>query len=166
MTSKGWLGAAVALALAPCTVSAQAFLTERNIALNAAYEAASGALTQCRKDGLRVTVTVLDRNARTRVVLHDDGASPHTVENSLRKAFTALTFRQPSGEAGKRFTSNPANLGFLHLTNVTTLAGGLPILAGNEVVGAIGISGAPSGDMDAVCAQVGIDRIAKALAGG
>jgi uncharacterized protein GlcG (DUF336 family) len=165
MTSKMWFSLAVSMALAPY-VHAQGLLTERNISLNTAYEAASGALTQCRKDGFRVTVTVLDRSGRTRVVLHDDGASPHTVENSMRKSYTALAFRQPSGDAGKRFTSDPINLGFLHLDKVTTLAGGLPIRAGNEIVGAIGISGAPMGDQDAVCAQVGIDRIAKSLTGG
>lgn len=166
MTSKSWFGLAVSMALAPAAVYAQALLTERNLALNAAYDVASGALAQCRKDGFRVTVTVLERGGRTRVVLQDDGASPHTVENSLRKAYTALTFRQPSGDAGKRFTANPANLGFLHLSNVTTLPGGLPIRAGNEVVGAIGISGAPMGEQDAACAQVGIDRIAKELKPG
>jgi uncharacterized protein GlcG (DUF336 family) len=165
MIRKSGFGLAVFMALASSAVVAQALLTERNLALNAAYDVASGALAQCRKEGLRVTVTVLERNGRTRVVLQDDGASPHTVENSMRKAFTALTFRQPSGDAGKRFTSNPNNLGFLHLDRVTTLAGGLPIRAGNEVVGAIGISGAPMGDQDAACAQVGIDRIAKELGG-
>jgi uncharacterized protein GlcG (DUF336 family) len=166
MIRNSRFGLAVFTALASSAVVAQVLITERNIALNAAYDVASGALAQCRKDGLRVTVTVLERNGRTRVVLQDDGASPHTVENSMRKAFTALTFRQPSGEVGKRFTSNPMNLGFLHLDRVTTLAGGLPIRAGNEVVGAIGISGAPMGEQDAVCAQIGIDRIAKELGGG
>jgi uncharacterized protein GlcG (DUF336 family) len=153
------------IACMPGAINAQALLTERNLSLNAAYDIAAGAMEQCRKDGLRVTITVLDRNARTKVVLQDDGASPHTAENSMRKSFTALTFRQPSGEAGKRFTSNPLNEGFLHLDKVTTLAGGLPIRAGNEVVGAIGISGAPLGDQDAVCAQAGIDRVAKSLGG-
>jgi uncharacterized protein GlcG (DUF336 family) len=166
MMRKKWIGLAACAILTPGAANAQALLTERNISLNAAYDAASGALGQCRKDGFRVTVTVLDRSGRTRVVLHDDGASPHTVENSMRKSYTALTFRQPSGDAGKRFTSDPIFLGFLHLDRVTTLAGGLPIRAGNEVVGAIGISGAPMGEQDAVCAQVGLDRIAKSLTGG
>jgi uncharacterized protein GlcG (DUF336 family) len=167
MPSRKWMALAVAAALIPSTGHAQtALVTERNISLNAAREAANGALEQCRKDGHRVTVTVLDRGGRARVVLHDDGASPHTIENSLRKTYTALTFRQPSGEAGKRFTSSPANAGFLYLDKVTTIEGGLPIRAGNEVVGSIGVSGAPSGDRDAVCAQSGIDRIAKALGAG
>ncbi|MEN3363274.1 MAG: hypothetical protein V7606_548 [Burkholderiales bacterium] len=166
MTNKRLMALATCIAWVPCIIHAQALLTERNISLNAAYEAASAALAQCRKDGLRVTVTVLERSGMTRVVLRDDGTSPHTIENSLRKGYTALTFRQPSADAGKRFASNPVFLGFLHLDKVTTLAGGLPIRAGNEVVGAIGISGAPMGEQDAACAQVGLDHIAKSLSGG
>jgi uncharacterized protein GlcG (DUF336 family) len=111
-------------------------------------------------------VTVLDRSGQTKVVLHDDGANPHTIENSLRKAYTSLTFRVPSGEYGKRVTANPTLAGALHLDKITTLEGALPIRAGNQLVGAIGVSGAPGGDKDAVCAQSGIDRIAKGLGDG
>jgi uncharacterized protein GlcG (DUF336 family) len=166
MISAKCMTVVIAAALVPCAGYAQTLVTERNISLNAAREAANAALDQCHKDGFRITVTVLDRNARSKVVLHDDGASPHTIENSFRKTYTALTFRQSSGDAGKRFTSDPANAGFLYLENVTTIAGGLPIRAGNDVVGSIGVSGAPKGDQDAICAQAGIDRIAKGLAGG
>jgi uncharacterized protein GlcG (DUF336 family) len=168
MENKKWMGFAVCMALAQFAghaAHAQVVITERNISLNAAYEAASGAMEQCRKDGFRVTVTVLDRSGRTKVVLHDDGASPHTIENSLRKTYTALTFRRPSGDAGKWFLSNPANVGFLYLDKVTTIEGGLPIRVGNDVIASIGVSGAPSGDRDAICAQVGIDRIVKGLKG-
>jgi uncharacterized protein GlcG (DUF336 family) len=140
-------------------------VTERTLSLNAAHEAAMAALEQCRKDGYKVTVTLLNRAGRTTVVLHDDGANPHTVENSLRKAYTSRTFRTPSGEYGKRVTSNPTAAGALHLTNISTLEGALPIMAGQELVGAIGVSGAPGGDKDAVCAQTGIDRIVKGLGG-
>jgi uncharacterized protein GlcG (DUF336 family) len=87
------------------------------------------------------------------------------VENSLRKAYTTLTFRTPSGEYGKRVTSIPTSVGALYLDKITTLEGALPIMAGKDLVGSIGVSGAPGGDKDAVCAQAGIDRIAKGLAG-
>jgi uncharacterized protein GlcG (DUF336 family) len=166
MTNRKWMGLALALALLPGAGNAQTLVTERNLSLNAAREAATTALEQCRNDGFRVTVTVLDRYGRSRVVLHDDGASPHTIENSLRKTYTALTFKQPSGDAGKRFNAMPGGVGFLSLQNVTPIEGGLPIRARNDVVGAIGVSGAPMGNLDAVCAQAGIDRIAKGLTGG
>ena len=171
MTSSTWMVLAATLAMVPYVAQAQTapstptLVTERTLSLNAAHEAATAALEQCRKDGYKVTVTVLNRAGRTAVVLHDDGANPHTIENSLRKAYTSLTFRTPSGEFGKRVTASPTGAGALHLDKVTSAEGALPILAGQEVVGSIGVSGAPGGDKDAACAQMGIDRIAKGLGG-
>lgn len=171
MTRSKWMVFAVILGSVPCLANAQALVTERTLSVDAAQEAATVALAQCRRDGHRVTVTVLDHAGRTKVVLRDDGANPHTVEHSLRKAYTALTYRTPSSEYGKRATSSPTGVGALHLDKITTAGGGLPIRAGNELVGAIGISGspgvpgAPGGAKDEACAQAGIDRIAKGLAG-
>ncbi len=166
MPGNKWMILAATFASVPCAAVAQALLIERNISFAAAHEAAQSALEQCRKTGYHVTVTVLDRTTHVKVVLHDDGANPHTIENGLRKAYTAFTFRVSSGEYGKRVTANPGLAGALHLDKITTLEGGLPIFAGKELVGAIGVSGAPGGDKDAVCAQAGIDQIAKGLAGG
>jgi uncharacterized protein GlcG (DUF336 family) len=152
----------------PCW-GAQTLVTERTISFEAAREAARVALEQCRKEGHRVTVTVLDHAARTKVVLRDDGASPHSVQHSLNKAYTALTYGEPSGDFGKRTTANPTGAGALHLDKVATAGGGLPIRAGSDVVGSIGVSGsrgtptAPGGATDSKCAQAGIDQIAKGL---
>lgn len=163
MKKRNLIAMAAALAAAPGFAAAQTVLNVRTLSFNAAQEAATSALETCRKNGYAVTVTVLDRLGRTKVVLHDDGANPHTVENSLRKAYTSLTSRTPSGEYGKRVTANPTSVGVLNLDKITTLEGALPILAGKDVVGSIGISGAPGGEKDAACAQAGIDRIAKGL---
>lgn len=154
-----------ALAILPMTASSQTLVAQRTISLNAAQELASAALEHCRKDGYRVTVTVLDGSGRTAVVLHDDGAGFHTIEHSLRKANTALVSRQPSGEYGKRVLSNPAGASILQLQNMTLAEGGLPITAGKDLVGAVGISGAAGGAKDAACGQMGIERIARGLAG-
>jgi uncharacterized protein GlcG (DUF336 family) len=155
----------------PCIAQAQALVTERSLAVAAANEAAMAALEQCRKEGHRVAVTVLDHAGRTKVALRDDGANPHTVQHSLNKAYTALTYRTPSGEYGKRAAAGfPGSSGALHLDKITTAAGGLPIRAGKDLVGAIGVSGSPTGAggqgggaTDEKCAQAGIDRIAKGL---
>src|SRR6185295_2254684 len=108
----------------PWTASAQGLVTERTLGVSAANEAALAALEQCRKDGHRVTVTVLDHAARTKVMLRDDGARPHSVEHSLRKAYTALTYNSTSAEYGKRATANPAGIGPQLLANITTAGGG------------------------------------------
>jgi len=156
------------LAVFPCW-GAQSFVTERTISAEAAQEAARVALDVCRKEGHRVTVTVLDHAARTKVVVRGDGASPHSVQHSLNKAYTALTFRMPSGDFGKRATTSPTGAGSLHLDKIATAGGGLPIRAGDDVIGAIGVSGSPGtaagpgGATDTRCAQAGIDQIAKGL---
>lgn len=141
--------------------SAAGLVSERSITADAALELATATLEQCRANGYKVSITVVNRHGRTAVALSDDGVNPHTLENSERKAYTAFTTRGASGEVGKR---PPAALAsFLQLKGVTGGEGGLPIFAGKELVGAVGVSGAPGGDKDAACAQAGIDRIAKKL---
>jgi uncharacterized protein GlcG (DUF336 family) len=169
MTGNKWMVLAAALASVPCAAYAQTLVNERSVSANAALDMATAALEACRKHGSVVTITVLDRAGRTVMMMRDDGASPHSVEHSLRKAYTALTYNMPSGEYGKGAAANPGSAGTLHLANITTAPGGLPIRAGNTLVGAIGISGTPGaeggGAADAACAQTGIDRIAKGLGG-
>ncbi len=167
MTAKQRLVLAALAAVLPGAGLAQhALVTERTLSLDAARDAAGAALERCRKDGYKVSVTVLNRSGRTKVVLHDEGAGPHTIENSFRKAYTSISFRggEPSGDFGRRIGKNPPPHPQLHLQNITSSEGALPIKAGEELVGSIGVSGAPGGDKDAVCAQAGIDRIAKGLA--
>jgi uncharacterized protein GlcG (DUF336 family) len=169
MKHAKWL-IAVIVAGVPCAALAQAVVTERTLAVTAANEAAMAALERCRKEGNRVAVTVLDHAGRTKVMLRDDGANPHTVQHSLNKAYTALTYRTTLGEYGKRAAAGfPGSSGALHLDKITTAAGGLPIRAGKDLVGSIGVSGSPAtgggGEGDEKCAQAGIDRIAKDLGG-
>jgi uncharacterized protein GlcG (DUF336 family) len=145
---------------------AETVVTQRTLSQDAALEAASAALKKCRADGNNVSVTVLDQSGRTKAMLSDDRARPHTIEHSLRKAYTALTYARSSGEYGKQATASPLSAGPLHLEKITTAPGGLPIKAGEDVVGAIGVSGPPGGDKDEVCSQAGIDRIASGLTPG
>jgi len=151
----------LATALLAGTASAQSLVTQRGLPVNAAIELAQAALEKCRADGYKVTITVLNHHATTSVVLSEDGVNPHTVENSLRKAYTAFTTRNPSGELGKR--PQPGLSAFMLLDKITPLEGALPIFAGKDLVGSVGISGAPGGEKDALCAKIGIDKIARYL---
>ncbi|MBM3796063.1 MAG: heme-binding protein [Acidobacteria bacterium] len=93
-------------------------------------------------------------------MLRDDTTSPHTVDTAKRKAFTSIAFRIPSSEFIRRSETNP---GLRQIEGTIALGGGLPIRLVGEVIGAIGVGGAPSGDADAVCAQAGIDKVAGKL---
>jgi uncharacterized protein GlcG (DUF336 family) len=153
-----WLVLAVPLA-AP--VGAQ-LIDHKDLWLAVALTIATTAADTCKAQGNRVSVTVVGREGQVIVVLRGDNASPHTVENSRRKAYTARTFRVPSGEIAKRVKVNPT-LGLVPLSDAIALQGALPIKIGDDVVAAVGVSGAPGGDKDEACAKAGIDKVADQL---
>jgi len=137
-------------------------LTQKSLSAGMAMTIAQTALETCTKQGYRVSVHVLGRNGEVLVALHGDDAPPHTMENSQRKAYTARTFRISSGEFAQRVKDNPTS-GAVHLTGIVAAQGALPIKVGDEVIGAVGVSGAPGGEKDEACAKTGIDKVADQL---
>jgi uncharacterized protein GlcG (DUF336 family) len=111
--------------------------------------------------GFKVSVTVVDRAGLPIVMLRGDGAGLHTPEGSDRKAYTARTFSQPSAAFTKRMLDDPNSVGSRQYSRVLALSGGLPIKAGDDMVGAVGVSGSPG--KDDICAQAGIDKVADRL---
>ena len=160
LSLKTFAGLAIATALSS-TVFAQALITQKNISLAMAQTIAQAALAQCESMGFKVSVAVVDRGGLTIVMLRGDGAGLHTPEGAERKAYTARTFSQPSADFVKRLSDRPDTAGSRQYTRVLALSGGLPIKAGNEVVGAVGVSGSPG--KDDVCSQAGIDKVADQL---
>ena len=158
--SRTLAGLALATALST-TVAAQGLVTQKNISLAMAQTIAQAALAQCESMGFKVAVTVVDRGGLPIVMLRGDGAGLHTPEGSERKAYTARTFSQPSADFVKRLMEKPDSVGSRQYTRVLALAGGLPIKAGDEVVGAVGVSGSPG--QDDVCSKAGIDKVADLL---
>ena len=150
--------AALALAL---PARAQ-LIAHKDISAAMALTIAQTAIATCTANGHRVSVTVVGRNAEVIVQVRGDGTGPHTMENSLRKAYTSRTFRIASGEMAKRYKDNPQNPA-VFLSGVVAAQGALPIQAGDDVIGAVGVSGAPGGEKDEVCAQAGIDKVAGDL---
>lgn len=142
-------------------VAAQGLVTQKNILLAMAPTIAQAAVAQCESMGFKVSVTVADRAGLPIVMLRGDGAGLHTPEGAERKAYTARTFSQPSADFVKRLTERPETAGSRQYTRVLALAGGLPIKAGSEVVGAVGVSGSPG--KDDVGSQAGIDKVADQL---
>lgn len=142
-------------------VNAQ-LLTEKNLSAVMAVTIAQSALETCTKQGYHVSVHVIGRSGEVLVAVRGDGAPPHTMENSQRKAYTARTFRISSGEFAQRVKDNPTN-GAVHLTGIIAAQGALPIKVGDEVIGAVGVSGAPGGEKDEACAKTGLDKVADQL---
>src|SRR6201997_4610119 len=137
-------------------------LTQKSLSAGMAMTIAETALETCTKQGYNVSVHVLGHNGEVLVAVRGDGAPPHTMENSQRKAYTSRTFGIPSGEFVQRVKDNPTT-GAVHLTGIIAAQGALPIKAGDEVIGAVGVSGAPGGEKDEACSKAGIDKVADQL---
>jgi uncharacterized protein GlcG (DUF336 family) len=156
-------GLTLAATVAAVSASAQDVITEKALSLDLAQAIAEAAIAKCRADGYHVSVTIVDRDGVTKAALRDDGTGPHTIVTSRRKAFTSVTFRQRSGDWARRVLTEPAVAGLKDTEGTIALGGGLPIKAGNEVIGAIGVSGAPGGDKDEACANAGLQKFADKL---
>jgi uncharacterized protein GlcG (DUF336 family) len=159
------LFARFALAAAACTLALPASsqtLARKDLSVDAAVVIATTAMADCKAKGWLVSVTVVGRTGEVIAQLRGDGTGPHTMENSFKKAFTARTFRIPSGEMEKRLKDNP-QMGAQYLTGFTTARGALPIKVGEDVVAAAGASGAPGGEKDEACIQTGLDKIKDQL---
>jgi uncharacterized protein GlcG (DUF336 family) len=129
----------------------------------AALTAAQAALAACRKAGAQVAVAVTDRQGLTLVVLRDRNAGAHTPDTAVNKAWTAASFKISTQLLGVETQAGKSMSAIRSLPRVMAAGGGLPILAPSGYVGAIGVSGAPSGALDEDCAQAGIAAIYENL---
>jgi len=152
---------ALACGLGLATAAAQ-LLTHKDLSLAVATDIAVAAVDACKAQGYNVSVHVLGREGQVVVALRNPAAGFATYENSMKKAFTARTTRAPSGRFAEAVKGNP-NAGQFFLTNFVAAQGALPIQVGNDVIGAIGISGAPGGDKDEACAKAALDKYAGEL---
>lgn len=137
--------------------------SERQMPLNLALEAAQAAVADCGTRNYAVTATVVDRAGQVKAVVRADNAGPHTVDASRRKAYTSASSRTPTTGMMENIQKNP-QAQFLYLIDgFLPVGGGMPIRVGNEVIGAIGVGGAPGGQLDDQCAQAGIGKIQERL---
>ncbi len=157
------LGVVLSFGFAQAASAADELPREATLPLALASKAAAAAQDKCKQDGHRVTVAVVDRAGVLKVLVRGDGAGPHTTDSSTKKAYTAASLRRPTAELAEMVAKTPAAQGLQYMNdNILILGGGLPIEIGGEVVGGIGVGGAPGGHLDAACAQVGLDSIGVA----
>ena len=155
--------AAAALAGAFATpAAAQAPLTEKNVSMKMMQLIIDGAIEQCTKDGYKVSVVIVDNAGVVRASLRGDGTNPHTMEFARKKAYTARTRGQTSLEFMKA-AETPAGARLLQIPDVVAIGGGVPIKVGAAVIGGVGVSGAPGGEKEEVCANAGIAKVADQL---
>ncbi|MBV1867731.1 MAG: heme-binding protein [Marinosulfonomonas sp.] len=137
-----------------------AFVDFKVLKPEVAQKMAQAALLACRDMGFQVGVMVVDRFGIPQVFLRDRFAGLHVFETAQRKAWTSVSFRTNTTDLNEATQPGSISLGIRDLSKALPLGGGLVVFEGaGSLVAGIGVSGAPSPDIDDECAQAGIDAI-------
>ncbi|HKL77175.1 MAG TPA: heme-binding protein [Gammaproteobacteria bacterium] len=151
-------GALLALVAAPAHAQDATF-NNPSLVPELATKAVKAAVEACREQDTQVTAAVVDSGGNTQALMRDRYAGPHTVQTAISKARTAVSFRTDTLELRDMTAPGDAGYGIQDLPDVTILGGGKQIMAEGRTVGGIGVSGAPSGQIDDTCATEAIDAI-------
>ena len=159
----GGLAVLLAASAAQAQTPAPAVRTEKNISLALANQIAAEAVAACAANGYNVAATVVDRAGTVRAVQRADNAGPHTLEASRLKAFTSASAKNNTLAIMEAAQKNPAAANLVNIPGYLLLGGGVPVKLGNEVIGAVGVGGAPGGHLDEQCALAALDKIKDQL---
>lgn len=146
---------------APHALYAGDSLTVKTISMDLAEELAIESIKACRKKGFQVSAVVVDRNGLIQVALRDDLASRFTLQIAEEKANSVILSGMNSGEFRK--TRGDIRPELNHMDGLIIMQGALPIEMTGSRIGAIGVSGAPGGDIDEACAQTALDKVSERL---
>lgn len=178
LAARGTLALAVASNLALAAASNVVFAQQaqpqqppaRGIDVALALEAAQTAVSTCLGNDVKGTAAVVGSAGVLRVLLSADGSSKNSAELSPRKAFTANALKIPTSEVAARMEKDPAYKSRIEAdTSLYPRPGALPLMVGNDVVGAIGFAGATTlngvqgGLRDEACAKAGLEKIKARL---
>ena len=149
--------------LASSLVNAQAVRTEKNMSLELASQIAAATVAACSANGYAVSATVVDRAGSVRAMLRADNAGQHTLDSSQQKAFTSASAKTTTQAMMEMSQKNPAAANLGQISGLLLLGGGVPVKVGDEVIGAVGVGGAPGGHLDEQCALAGIAKVKDLL---
>lgn len=138
-------------------------LQEKNISLATATEIAQEGVNACNAKGYNVSVAVVDRAGLLRALMRSDKAGPHTIGAAQAKAFTSASARAATSAMAKNVQDNPGAAQLVDIPGFLVLAGGVPIKIGDDTIGAIGIGGAPGGNLDEECANEALEKVKDEL---
>jgi len=157
--------ALIAAAGSASAADAPATWSQKIISGDLALKAAQAAKAECEKRGWPVTVSVTDPAGLPIVLLRSRYAGWHTVKVAIGKARTAASWHKSTSSVAARVTKpDAAEKAIMSVPGVVMIGGGMPIDAAGQMVGAIGVSGAPGGDNDDICAKAGLAAVEADLA--
>ncbi|VVO86278.1 hypothetical protein PS876_02772 [Pseudomonas fluorescens] len=148
-----YLVASLAIGLSASVFASPELPRHADLDLKTARLLADTAMSSCTG-----TVSVLDRGGNVLVTLRGDGVGPHNTAASQRKAYTALSTKTPTRLFAERARSNPETVNLNTLDELLLLGGGIPLFAGDELVGAMGVAGSGGGEQDENCATRAADK--------
>jgi uncharacterized protein GlcG (DUF336 family) len=135
-----------------------------------ALEAAQAAVAACAADGVKLATSVVDSAGVLRLLLTADGTSDDQIDISRKKAATAVALKAATSAVADKMEKDQAFKAKIEADKTLfPRPGGVPLMVGNDVVGAIGASGAsrlngvPGGMRDEACAKAGLEKIKARL---
>ncbi len=152
------------IATLPMAAQADGLPTQKVLSLDAAQLIVQGAIEKCRSGGHKVSVVVIDPSNTLKAFGRDDGASLGTVQMAQAKAYSVVAFGRATGPRDDQPVGTPPPL-----SGMTNAAGGLPIMVGDQLLGAVAVSGVksvkgePGAEKDVACANAGLERAANLL---
>lgn len=153
--------AASALLAAPSF--AQDTVQQTSLATTLAVDIAQAAVSACADDGYNVSAAVTDRSGVLLALVRAENAGAHTANASREKAFTSASSRNATSAMAENVAKNPGAAGLADIPGFLVLAGGVPIKVGKDTIGAIGVAGAPGGNLDEACANKAIEKVGTRL---
>jgi uncharacterized protein GlcG (DUF336 family) len=162
MIMKSILFAGAAALLLTSAASADV-LQQKNMPLDLAVNIATETIAACSANGHNVAVAVVDRGGVLRALMRADNAGNHTAAAAQAKAYTSSSSRMPTGAMAENIQKNPAAAELANIPGFLVLAGGVPVKVGDEVIGAVGVGGAPGGHLDEACAVAALEKVADQL---
>ncbi|MCK1654287.1 heme-binding protein [Bradyrhizobium sp. 149] len=132
------------------------------ITLDEAALVAGAARAEAQRQGWPMVIAVADSGGHLVLLYRLDQAQHGSVLVAQQKAKTAVDFRRSTGMFESALSAGGLHLRLLGMTNLTPLEGGLPIVRGGRVIGAIGVSGMQS-TQDAQVASAGLAAFGTGL---
>lgn len=142
---------------------AQDLVQQTSLGTSLAVELAQAAVAVCSTEGYNVAAAVTDRSGVLLAFVRSENAGAHTANASTAKAFTSASSRTSTSTMAENVAKNAGAAGLVDIPGFLVLAGGVPVKAGSATVGAIGVAGAPGGNLDEACANKAIEKLSSRL---
>ena len=136
-------------------------ISVKTIGMDLARDIANETVLVCREKGYQVSAVVVDRGGNLRAALRDDLAARFTLQIAEEKANVVVMSGSNSGNF--RDSRGDIRPELNHIDGIIMMRGGLPITVAGSRVGAVGVSGAPGGDIDEACAAEALEKLAERI---